>query len=58
VDVVSSDIWDALHSNQTVLSESGLSHLMISQGGVESYTPDRYNKIHTKNMGVSLKVGI
>lgn len=58
VDVISSDIWDALNSKQGVMSESGLNHLMISSGGVETFAMDRYNKFHSKNMGVSFKVEV
>jgi len=58
IDTLSSDVWDAFNSNRQVLMESGLNHLKISPGGIETNPIDRFNKIHTKNMGVSLKVMI
>jgi len=58
VDVVSSDIWDAINSNREVLMQSGLSHMEFVGGGVETVEFDRENKIHTKNMGVTFRVEV
>jgi len=58
VDVVSSDIWDAINSNREVLMQSGLHHLEYTPGGIETVEFDRKNKIHTKNIGVTFRVEI
>jgi len=58
IDTISSDIWDALNSNRQDFMQSGLHHLTVEQGGVETVAFDRDNKIHMKNMGVGFKVMI
>jgi len=56
IDVVSSDIWATLNENRGVFASSGMNHLMLSPGGVDTNAMDRDNKIHTKNLGVQFKV--
>lgn len=54
LDVISSDVVDAILSNRKVLGQSGLHNLEFSMGGNETYAMDRDNKIHMKMMGVKV----
>ena len=58
IDVVSSDVWAALNDDRGTFASSGMNHLMMSPGGVDTNAIDRDNKIHTKNLGVQFKVRI
>jgi len=54
LDVISSDITDAILTNRKVLGQSGLHNLEFTVGGNETYAMDRYNKIHMKMMGIKV----
>lgn len=54
IDIISDSINSAITSNRKTLGASGLHNLEFTQGGVETYTSDRYNKIHMKNIGIKV----
>ena len=54
LDVISSDVHDAIVSNRKVLGSSGLHNLQFTPGGTETYAEDRYNKTHMKMMGIQV----